>query len=198
MNEVFKYGGANTIIYLWKLYVIIFHNEIFPEEWARGLIYPLFKGGPAEARLDPNKYRGITLLSCVGKTYTSILNHRLYNYCENNGILIDEQAGFRRGRSSSDQLYILTETIKHNRPKPTYCAFIDISKAYDKVWRSGLWYKLWKIGIRGKMYRVLKNIYNRVESSVLLDEYRTNFFNIDLGLRQGCILSPLFFNIFYQ
>ena len=71
-----------------------------------------------------------------------------------------------------------------------------MAKAYDKVRRNGLWYKLWKAGIRGKMWRVLKNIYNKVESSVLLGDNRTEFFEIEVGLRQGCILSPLLFNIF--
>jgi len=125
-----------------------------------------------------------------------VLNSRLSDYCEKNGILVDEQAGFRRNRSTIDQLFILTEVIKHRRPKPTYCAFIDVAKAYDKVWREGLWYKLWKAGIRGKIWRVLRNMYRKVESSVLLGDTRTDFFEIDVGLRQGCILSPLLFIIF--
>ena len=72
----------------------------------------------------------------------------------------------------------------------------DIAKAYDKVWRDGLWYKLWKAGIKGKMWRTLKNIYRKVQSSVLLGGNRTAWFDIEVGLRQGCILSPLLFDIF--
>ena len=195
-NEIWKFGGDHVVDYLCKFYRLIFLHEQFPVEWARGLIFPLFKGGPEDFKLDPNKYRGITLLSIVGKTYTSILNARVSDYCENNGILVDEQAGFRRNRSTVDQIYILTEVIKHRRPNPTYCAFIDVAKAYDKVWREGLWYKLWKAGIRGKMWRVLRNMYRKVESSVLLGDTRTDFFEIDIGLRQGCILSPLLFILF--
>jgi len=118
------------------------------------------------------------------------------NFCESNKIHIEEQCGFRKGRSTIDQIFTLTEVIKHRRPKKTFCAFIDIAKAYDTVWRNGLWYKLWNIGIRGKMWRVLKGIYNNVESSVKLGDYWTDFFKITLGLRQGCILSPLLFNIY--
>ena len=195
-NEIFKYGGDEVTKCLWKFYQGIFKNEQFPTDWSRGMIFPLFKGGPEEGRVDPNKYRGITLLSIVGKTYTSILNNRLSDYVENNGILVDEQAGFRKNRSTVDQLFILTEVIKYRRPNKTYCAFIDVAKAYDKVWRNGLWYKLWKYGIRGKMWRVLRNIYKKVESCVLLGDSRTDFFEIEVGLRQGCILSPLLFNLF--
>lgn len=195
-NEVFKYGGSQATKSLWKLYDYIFQNEDFPTDWSRGIIFPLFKGGPNEYRYDPNKYRGITLLSIVGKTYTAILNNRISNYLENNGILVDEQAGFRKNRSTTDQLFILTEIILNRRPKPTYAAFIDITKAYDRVWRDGLWYKLYKAGIKGKLWRILRKIYKHVESCVLLGKNRTDWFETEVGLRQGCLLSPILFLIF--
>ena len=132
------------------MYQKVFDSEQFPEDWSRGLIFPLFKGGPEEFKLDPNKYRGITLLSIVGKTYTAVLNRRLSDYCETKCIFVDEQAGFRRERSTIDQIFILTEIIKHRRPKPTFCAFIDVAKAYDKVWRDGLWYKCGRQVFGGK------------------------------------------------
>jgi hypothetical protein len=136
------------------------------------------------------------LLSVVGKTYTGILNQRITSYVEQQGILLDEQAGFRKARSTVDQLLILVEIIKQRRPKKTFCAFIDIQKAYDRVWRDGLWYKLYKYGIRGKMWRVLRNIYARVESAIKIGDYRTAFFEVEVGLRQGCLLSPILFALF--
>jgi len=196
MNEVFKYSGDEVATHLWKLYAYVFQSEVFPTDWARGLIFPLFKGGSAEFRYDPNKYRGITLLSIVGKAYTGILNDRLTSYLENNGILCDEQAGFRKNRSTVDQIFILSEAIINRRPKRTFVAFIDIAKAYDRVWRNGLWHKLIQMGIKGKMWRVLRNIYKHVESCVLLGKNRTDFFDIEVGLRQGCLLSPILFLIF--
>jgi hypothetical protein len=195
-NEIFKHGGDQVAQHLCKLYQRVFESEDFPEDWARGLIFPLFKGGAAEFKLDPNKYRGITLLSIVGKTYTIVLNQRLSDWAEANNGLFDEQAGFRRARSTVDQLFILLESIKSRRTEATYCAFLDVAKAYDRVWRNGLWYKLWRSGIQGKMWRVLKNIYSKVESSVLLGDRRTAWFVIEVGLRQGCILSPILFTLF--
>ncbi len=195
-NEMFKYGGDKVTEYLWKVYQQVFESEEFPEVWSKGMIFPLFKGGPDEYKLDPNKYRGITLLSIVGKIYTVVLNNRLSDWAESNGIFVDEQAGFRKERSTVDQLFILFETIRSRRPKATYVAFLDIAKAYDKVYRNGVWYKLWKLGIRGKMWRVLKNIYRKVESCVLLGDRRTAWFLIEVGLRQGCILSPILFLLF--
>ena len=196
MNEVFKFSGDQVATYLWKLFDSIFESENFPLEWSRGLIFPLFKGGPSEFRFDPGKYRGITLLSIVGKTYTAVLNERISSWAENNGILCDEQSGFRKNRATTDQLFILSEVIRSRRPKKTFVAFIDIAKAYDRVWRKGLWHKLYQEGIKGKMWRVLKNIYKKVESSILLGDTRTDFFEILVGLRQECLLSPILFDLF--
>ena len=94
MNEVFKYGGDQVTVYLWKLFCRIFDSETFPTQWSQGLIFPLFKGGGEDAKLDTSKYRGITLLS-IGKIYTDILNTRITDFIEKSKVLIDEQAGFR-------------------------------------------------------------------------------------------------------
>ena len=195
MNEVFKYGGDRVTVYLWKLFCRIFDNEVFPKQWAQGMIFPLFKGGGEEAKVDTSKYRGITLLSIIGKIYTDILNTRISDFIEKSKVLIEEQAGFRKARSTVDQLFILTEVIR-NRKKPTFVAFLDVAKAYDRVWRDGLWFQLLESGIKGKMWRVLKNIYKTVESCILLGDKRTDFFQVEVGLRQGCLLSPLLFDIF--
>ena len=195
MNEVFKYGGDQVTVYLWKLFCRIFDSEVFPKQWSQGLIFPLFKGGGEDAKLDTSKYRGITLLSIIGKIYTDILNTRISDFIEKSKVLIDEQAGFRKARSTVDQLFILTEVVR-NRKSPTYVAFLDVAKAYDRVWRDGLWFQLSQYGIRGKMWRVLKNIYKTVESCILLGNNRTDFFQVEVGLRQGCLLSPILFDIF--
>jgi hypothetical protein len=120
----------------------------------------------------------------------------LSTWIESANILSDEQCGFRKDRSTVDQIFILTECIINRRPRPTYVAFIDIQKAYDRVWRNGLWKKLLKAGIKGKLWRILRNIYAKVESSVLLGNSHTDWFSIFVGLRQGCLLSPILFDLF--
>jgi hypothetical protein len=102
VNEIIIYGGVEFMNYLCILFNNVFESEELPEEWSKGLISPLFKGGPDEGRVDPNKYRGITLLSVVGKTYTAILNNRINDYCERNKILVESSVDFVR----LDQLLI--------------------------------------------------------------------------------------------
>jgi hypothetical protein len=93
---------------------------------------------------------------------------------------------------------MLNEILRARRKqgKETYCCFLDIRKAYDKVFRDGLWSRLLEAGLRGKLWRVLRNLYSIVESCVLVGDERTDWFPLDEGLRQGCILSPILFAIF--
>ena len=78
----------------------------------------------------------------------------------------------------------------------TYAFFLDVQKAYDTVWRNGLWYKLWDVGIRGKMWRVIKQMYEESKSMVFLDGERSEAFNEEQGVAQGCSLSPILFSVF--
>ena len=197
VNEIFRYGGDGIGKATAKLCQEMFSIERIPKDWARGLIFPLYKDG--DARI-PDNYRGITLLSVVGKIYTSVLNLRVSNWCEKYGILSEEQAGFRPGRSTSDHIFAVTEVLRlrRGRRKQTHCCFLDIKKAYDTVNRDGLWKRLLDVGIRGKLWRVLKNLYDIVESSVLVGKHRTEWFVVEAGVRQGCLLSPILFAIFIE
>jgi len=73
---------------------------------------------------------------------------------------------------------------------------IDVRKAYDRVWRDGLWRALWQKGVRGRMWRVLKEYYEKVQSAVRLDGGNTEWFDVDVGVRQGCVISPMLFDVF--
>jgi hypothetical protein len=80
--------------------------------------------------------------------------------------------------------------------KETYAFFLDVQKAYDSVWRNGLWFKLWEFGVRGKMWRVIKKMYEYSKSAVLLDGERSEAFDVEQGVAQGCSLSPILFSVF--
>ena len=194
-NEIFKFGGEGISRATAKLCEEMFRAERVPKDWARGLIFPLHKSGDAR---DPDNYRGITLLSVVGKIYTSVLNSRVTKWCERHGVLSEEQAGFRPGRSTIDHIFSVSEVLRlrRRRGRETHCAFLDIKKAYDSIHRDGIWKRLLDVGIRGKMWRVLKNLYDVVESCVLVGQQRTEWFSLEAGVRQGCILSPILFAIF--
>ena len=79
-----------------------------------------------------------------------------------NSVLHEGQAGFRAKRSCVDNIYVLSEIVQGRlrEGKKTYAFFLDVQKAYDTVWRNGLWVKMWELGVRGKMWRVIKEMYS--------------------------------------
>ena len=120
-------------------------------------------------------------------------------WAEQNNLLSDFQFGFRRGRSTIDCIFVLNsiinKVIKHDKKK-LYCAFIDFKKAFDLVYRNGIWYKLILHGCSSKMVNMLKGIYNRVKSCVRINGNVTEFFESYMGVKQGENLSPLLFICF--
>lgn len=82
------------------------------------------------------------------------------------------------------------------RKKKLFCAFIDFKQAFDTVWRTGLWRKLILNGINGKCFRYIKNMYMGIKSLVKLNGISSNFFECNVGVRQGENLSPFLFSLY--
>ena len=104
INEFLKNCHDATIATLVNIFNIVLDSGIVPTSWTLGCIKPVFKNR-GDVR-DPNNYRGITLLSCLGKLFTSLINDRLTSYLNCVGALGEEQAGFRSGYSTLDHIYI--------------------------------------------------------------------------------------------
>ena len=98
---------------------------------------------------DVNNYRGITLTSIFSKIYSHILDERLRTWAENNNIIDHYQFGFRKNKSTVDCIYILQAIINKQLSSKCklYCAFIEFKKAFDLVYRNGIWFKLCETGI---------------------------------------------------
>lgn len=179
-----------------KLFNLIFDSGFVPDNWTLGNILPIYKN-KGNINLAEN-YRPITLLSCLGKVFTAILNDRIAKYLDENNIIDSCQAGFRKGFSTIDNLFILQSLIdiaKVNKTK-LYCAFIDFKQAFDKVWRSGLWRKLLNNNVNGKCFRFITNMYSNIKSRIKTAEGASAFFPCQTGVRQGENLSPLLFSIY--
>ena len=193
-NELLKSLPHTYVSILCRHFNTILDSGIIPTEWGVGTIMPLFKN--KGSALDPGNYRGITLLSCISKLFTAILNNRITEFI--NSDLGLEQAGFRAGHSTMDHVFVLHHVIDFYRQqgKQLYCAFVDYSKAFDLVDRQALWYKLFSHGISGKVLTVIKNIYHGAKSCVRANGALSEFFECSTGVRQGENLSPILFAIF--
>ena len=194
VGELLKYGGSGMVDLLEQLFSGIWREEIVRWQWREGLIINIFKKGDRE---DPAKYRGITLLRVVGKVCRKILNNRLVQCLDKEGVLHEGQAGFRINRSCMDNVYTLNEIVQGRlrEDKKTYALFLDIQKAYDSVWHDGLWYKLWDMGVKGRMWRVIKKMYAS-KSAVLLEGEKSDTFTIDQNITQNYSLYPILFSVF--
>ncbi|MCG7875153.1 MAG: reverse transcriptase family protein [Candidatus Thiodiazotropha endolucinida] len=196
INEYLKHTtDIMTPIYV-HFFNLILDTGFLPESWLEGIIRPIYKrkGDPYQ----PENYRPITILSCFGKLFTSILNARLHKFLELNNILEENQAGFRTGYTTTDHIFVLHSLIELLKVKKTklFCSFIDFSKAFDSVWRVGLWMKLLGNNINGKIFRVIHNMYKNIKSCVSYNGEQSSFFQSFRGVRQGENLSPVLFAIF--
>ena len=196
LNEYLKALSHIISPLLVNLFNLIFDSGIFPETWTLGMINPIYKNkGDIQ---DPSNYRPITLLSCLGKVFTAVINTRIQNYVDEKQLLDNCQSGFRKHHSTTDNIFILHNLIELvcKGKNKLFCAFIDLKQAFDKVWRNGLWEKLASYDIKGKCLRIIKKIYENIKSCILVNGAKTNFFISNIGVGQGENLSPLLFNLF--
>jgi hypothetical protein len=194
-NEFIKASSDVLLTTITMLFNLVLDSGKIPDAWTEGVIVPIFKKGDTTS---PDNYRGITLLSCVSKLFTSVINERLSQYLEDSGLLGEEQAGFRHGYSTIDHTFTLKCIIDLylKRRKRLYCAFVDYRKAFDTVNRIALWQKLASCMINGKVLNVIFNMYDKAKSCVRNGSDISNYFPCQVGVRQGENLSPLLFAIY--
>jgi hypothetical protein len=143
---------------LTKLFNTILNLGRFPKIWNISLLTSIYKSG------DPTycgNYRGISISSCVGKLFTSLLQNRISDFLETNGLLSDNRGGFRKNYRAVNQAFILKTIINkyiYKEKRKVYACFVDFKKAFNSVWRSALFIKLQSVGIRGKLYNIIHDL----------------------------------------
>ncbi len=135
------------------------------------------------------------MLSCLGKLFTSILNERLTEYSNTFNIINETQVGFRQEYLTLDYIFLFkcVTDLFNWRKKKLFCLFVGYKKAFDLVWRDGLWYKLVKAKVNGKMLHVIRNMYSNTKSCLMLNNEKSDSFISNMGVRQAENLSPLLF-----
>ena len=195
LNEMFVKCETIFLPVLKKLFNHILSTGVYPEQWSKGIVIPVYKKGDDS---DTGNYRPITLISHLAKLFTSVLNRRLLHWCETNNCLTDAQFGFRPAHSTCDAIFALHSLISEylNKKKKLYCCFVDYLKAFDSIDHAQLWRRMVKVGITGKLLNVIKSMYQQIKSCVRFNNELSDFYTCFKGLVQGEALSPLIFSLF--
>ena len=196
-NEILKKSRNYIAPMLCSLFNKILESGYFPSKWSQALIVPIYKQGQSK---NPQNYRGISLLSCVGKAFTKILNKRLYDWAEQNEVLFDSQAGFCKGKGTVDHIFVLQGLISKYLSKKGgrfYGVYVDFKTAFDSVPHLHLFYSLIQENIHGRVLNVLRNMYCKLKSCVeAADGTISDSFPCEIGTRQGCMISPILFVLY--
>jgi exonuclease III len=192
-NELLKYGGEYLQQSYFRLLQFCYRRSCLPSPWDRSRIVVLPK--PGDLKLCSN-YRGISLMVSSAKVHAKLVGTSVINKLQ----LAEGQAGFRSEYRGMDHVFVLYETLRARKlaGKHSYCFFIDVKKAFDMVWRNGLWFQLQQYGIDAKLWQMLRVMYRKVESCVVIDGEDSLYFVLEKGVRQGCTASPPLFIIFFN
>lgn len=166
------------------------------EDWTTAILIRIYKN-KGDKRICDN-YRSISLLVAASKVFSHIILNRVQNLIDSQ--LLEQQAGFRRNRSTMDQIFILKMIMERSQEynKPLHMCFIDIQKAYDSVNRDLLWQICRSYDIGEKLIRMLKMLYKNTKAKVRINGEISDEFNIETGIMQRGIPSPILFNIFFD
>ena len=189
---------ANALTELLDIFNSSFNGADVPQTWRNATIIPLLKAGKPASRLD--SFRPVSLTSCVVKVMERMIAERIYHMAESRGWFSKIQAGFRKGRNCVDQILRLVQAIDDGfQAKPmkrSVMALLDLSKAYDRVWREKLLMNMITKGVPLPFIRWIAAFLTNRRARVRYNNSTGRSRELKQGLPQGSVLAPLLF-LFY-
>jgi hypothetical protein len=172
-----------------------FNKSSVPSAWKKANVSPIHK---KDSRSVVGNYRPISLLSTLGKVQERIVYRRLYRFLSDNNLLTPKNSGFKEKDSAIYQLISIVDKIYRalEDGKDISMVFLDVSKAFDKVWHLGLLHKLKTNGIDGKLFEWLEDYLTNRMISVVINGQSAPWAKTNAGVPQGSILGPLLFLVF--
>jgi len=178
-----------------RLFRLSLKAGVFPTVWKTAHVVPIHKKGD---RSCVSNYRPISITSCISKVFESIINEHVLDHIEKNNLISDSQYGFRKARSTGDLLTYASHMWSSAAEAfgETRAVSLDVAKAFDRVWHSGLIAKLPSYGFSPSLIAWLENYLQGRSLAVRVDGVLSSEQKFNSGVPQGCILSPTLFIIF--
>ena len=194
-NQILKEAAvplAQPLCHLFNYCISLGH---FPDTWKIASVLPLFK---KDDPLVCTNYRPISLLPCISKVFERALFNHIFDFLRKHNILKRNQSGFIPGDSTINQLIAICNKLYKcsDEGDEMVAVFLDLTKAFDKVWHRGLLYKMKKCGIGGKLYDLLTSYLTSRKQFVTIGGSSSSLATIKAGIPQGSVLGPLLFLIY--
>ena len=190
-----KMSGLSLIKPLTRIFNLSLSQSIFPDLWKIANVLPLHKKGPKELL---SNYRSVSLLCILGKIMERLVFKYVFNHFRDNFLISIWQSGFLPGSSTVTQLvelhYYFCKAVSED--KEIRIVFLDISKAFDRVWHNGLLFKLKRWGISGSLLEWFKSYLTDRYQRVVVNGQNSKLNKINSGVPQGSVLGPLLFLVF--
>lgn len=195
-NRHIKHLPRKGILLLQLIILSCLRLSYFPDIWKIANIIAIKK--PGKNPKDPKSYRPISLLSSLSKILEKVILKRLRKHTTDFNIIPPEQHGFTPGKSTTHQLKRVCTQIKFNLSigKSTGMVLVDIERAFDRVWRSGLIKKMIAANYPKYLIRIINNFLRNRSFIVTSNGGRSTTKSIPYGVPQGSSLSPELYNIF--
>jgi len=194
--EHFKYGGKILMQCIVRLFSVIIDLNLIPKCFKRGLLFPLYKGHgkPKDQR---GSYRGITLLPVFNKIFEKCIVSRMEEFFNYINFPPKLQHAVRKKNNNVILSYAMQECISYyvERNSKVFSCFLDIQQAFDTIWWDGLFYKMYNIGIRDKLWLLFDNWFQGSSCSVLFNGKLSDDFTISRSIKQGGVFSMYAFCI---